>query len=127
MWRRMRLTDGRERLDASGKPWAFCNMAMSVVGLILMAIPVPARAVELSAPIAALYSTVSIFPPSAKSMTICYGFVCRRREVLDFTPADRSALTQILAARRAAAAAERAAGQKAAVWFDRRMGPVIGT
>src|SRR3981189_1014655 len=127
MWRRMRLTNGRERLDASGRPPAFCNMVMSVVGLILMAIPVPARAVELSAPIAALYSTVSIFPPSAKSMTICYGFVCRRREVLDFTPGDRNALTQLLGAGKSSAAAERAAVQKAVVWFDRRMGPVIGT
>jgi len=92
-----------------------------------MAAPMPARAVELSAPVAALYTTVSIFPPSAKSMTVCYGFVCRRREVLDFTPGDRNALTQILAAGRASAAAERAAVQKAVVWFDRRMGPVIGT
>jgi len=87
----------------------------------------PAFAVELSAPIAALYSTVSIFPPSAKSMTVCYGFVCRRREILDFTPGDRNALTQILGAGKSSAAAERAAVQKAVVWFDRRMGPVIGT
>jgi len=26
-------------------------------------------------------------PPSATSMTVCYGFVCRRREILDFTAA----------------------------------------
>jgi hypothetical protein len=60
-------------------------------------------------------------------MTVCYGFVCRRREMLDFTPGDRSALTQIMAAGRASAVAERAAVQKAVIWFDRRMGPVIGT
>jgi hypothetical protein len=97
------------------------------VGLPLIVSPSPAPATELSAPQAALYSTVSIFPPSAKSMTVCYGFVCRRREILDFTPGDRSALTQILAAGRASAAAERAAVQKAVIWFDRRMGPLIGT
>src|ERR1700704_544512 len=84
----------------------------------------PALAVELSAPVAALYSTVSIYPPSAKSMTVCYGFVCRRREILDFTPGDRNALTQILAAGKSSAAAERTAVQKAVVWFDRRTGPV---
>src|SRR5207247_10818109 len=67
---------------------------------------------------------LSIFPPSANSMTVCYGFVCRRRETLDFTPGDRNALTQILAAGRASAAVERAAVQKAVIWFDRRMGPV---
>jgi hypothetical protein len=97
------------------------------VGSVLIAVPVSAQTTELSAPQAALYSTVSIFPPSAKSMTVCYGFVCRRRETLDFSPGDRNALTQMLAAGRASAAAERAAVQKAVIWFDRRMGPVIGT
>jgi hypothetical protein len=97
------------------------------IGLIQAAAPWPARAVELSPPQAALYSTVSIYPPSANSMTVCYGFVCRRREILDFTPGDRNVLTQILAAGHASAAAERAAVQKAVIWFDRRMGPLIGT
>ena len=60
-------------------------------------------------------------------MTVCYGFVCRRREILDFTPGDRAALTQIMNAGHASAAAERAAVQKAVIWFDRRMGPIIGT
>lgn len=86
-----------------------------------------AGAVEMSAAVAALYSSVQIYPPSAKSMTVCYGFVCRRREILDFTPGDRSALTQIMNAGHASAAAERAAVQKAVVWFDRRMGPILGT
>ncbi|MEH2471480.1 hypothetical protein V1281_007332 [Nitrobacteraceae bacterium AZCC 2161] len=86
-----------------------------------------ARAVELSQPISELYTSVSIYPPSASSMTICYGFVCRRRHVLDFSPGDKTALTKILASGRASAAAERAAVQKAVVWFDRRVGPVIGT
>jgi hypothetical protein len=104
-------------------------MRMFVVSAILAVLSAvrPAGAVELSAPIAALYSTVSIYPPSATSMTVCYGFVCRRREILDFRPGDRSLLTQILGAGKASAAAERAAVQKAVVWFDRRMGPVIGT
>jgi hypothetical protein len=86
-----------------------------------------AKAAEMSSAIAYLYSSVSIYPPSATSMTVCYGFVCRRREMLEFTAADRSALNQIMAAGRASAAAERAAVQKAVVWFDRRMGPILGT
>ena len=93
----------------------------------MIAAPLPALAAELSAPVAALYSTVSIFPPSANSMTVCYGFVCRRREILDFTPADRTRCHRFSQFGRASAAAERAAVQKAVVWFDRRMGPVIGT
>ena len=125
--RRMGLMEGRERSGGGGKIRAFCASAVSLIGLILVAAPLPALAIELSAPQEALYSTVSIYPPSANSMTVCYGFVCRRREILDFTPADRNALTQILAAGRASAAAERAAVQKAVIWFDRRMGPLIGT
>ncbi|MEH2624622.1 putative outer membrane lipoprotein [Bradyrhizobium sp. AZCC 1719] len=101
----------------------------AVLGVLLAALfgALPARAIEMSAEVANLYSSVSIYPPSAKSMTVCYGFVCRRREILDFTAGDRSALTQIMQAGRASAAAERAAVQKAVVWFDRRMGPIIGT
>ena len=82
---------------------------MTFIGSMLIAAPMPAFAVQLSAPQEALYTTVSIFPPSAQRMTVCYGFVCRRREILDFSAGDRSALTQILGAGRASAAAERAA------------------
>ena len=99
-----------------------------VLGAIALALSgVPAQAAELSSGIMQLYTSVSIYPPSATAMTVCYGFVCRRREILDFTPGDRKALTQFLVAGKASAAAERAAVQKAVVWFDRRMGPVIGT
>ena len=85
------------------------------------------EAAEMSSAVACALQLGSIYPPSANSMTVCYGFVCRRREILDFTAGDRSALTQIMAAGRASAAAERAAVQKAVIWFDRRMGPIIGT
>ncbi|WGS22076.1 MULTISPECIES: hypothetical protein [unclassified Bradyrhizobium] len=100
--------------------------ALTAITLSLLS-AAPAQAAELSAGIAQLYSSVSIYPPSATSMTVCYGFVCRRREMLDFTAADRAALTRIMAAGHANAAAERAAVQKAVIWFDRRMGPILGT
>src|SRR6195952_3803605 len=84
---------------------------LTVPGIFLafLLVAPPAEAAEMSREIAALYSTVSIYPPSAKSMTVCYGFVCRRREVLDFTLADRNALTQIMAAGPAAGGGEGAA------------------
>lgn len=102
---------------------------VALLGAIVAALfgVVPAKAVEMSDAVAQLYTSVSIYPPSANSMTVCYGFVCRRREILEFTAADRKALTQIMAAGRASAAAERAAVQKVVVWFDRRMGPILGT
>ena len=116
----------------SGQPLqAIRNRAgfAAVVGMLLtMLFGVPsAEAIEMSREVAALYSSVSIYPPSAKSMTVCYGFVCRRREILNFAPGDRSALARILASGHASAVAERAAVQKAVVWLDRRMGPIIGT
>src|ERR1700692_2482260 len=109
----MGLRGDQERSGRRGKTLVFCGFAMALLGLMPIAAPVPALAVELSAPVAALYTTVSIFPPSAKSMTVCYGFVCRRRELLDFTPGDRNVLTQILAAGRASAAAHRGGGEEA--------------
>jgi len=95
--------------------------------LLTLSGALPADAVELSPAVAALYTTVSIYPPSATSMTVCYGFVCRRREIINFTPSDRGALAQIMATGGASAATERAAVQKAVIWLDRRLGPIIGT
>jgi hypothetical protein len=102
-------------------------LAAGAMLLMAQAMDGPAGAAELSPGIAQLYTSVSIYPPTATSMTVCYGFVCRRRESLDFTSADRAALKRILAAGRSSAAAERRAVQRAVVWFDRRMGPILGT
>jgi hypothetical protein len=100
-----------------------------VLGALLAAMigSTAATAAGLSAAISYLYESVSISPPNARAMTVCYGFVCRRREILEFSDVDRKAITQIMAAGRASAAAERAAVQKVVVWFDRRMGPILGT
>jgi hypothetical protein len=87
----------------------------------------PAGAMQLSDALVELYASVSIHPPSAERMTVCYGFVCRRRYIFDFTPADQKRLSEIMAPGRASAEAERKAVQQAVVWFDRRMGPLIGT
>lgn len=114
---------GREWIAGPRKGVALCGVS----AVLLAGVACPAAGAELTEPQAALYTTVSIYPPDARSMTVCYGFVCRRREILDFTAADRVALTKIMAAGRASAAAERAAVQKAVIWFDRRMGPILGT
>jgi hypothetical protein len=123
----MGLTNRRQRSAGTRKASRSCGYVLALAGWALLGASVPVYSLELSAPQAALYTTVSIFPPSAQRMTVCYGFVCRRRETLDFTAGDRAALTQILSAGRASAVAERAAVQKAVIWFDRRMGPLLGT
>src|SRR6478672_2547974 len=115
-------TDQPIRSGARGRLVGFlgaCLAALSATGA--------GAAAELSPAVQALYTTVSIYPPSASAMTVCYGFVCRRREILNFTAGDRAALTRIIAAGRASAAAERAAVERAVIWFDRRMGPLLGT
>src|SRR5256885_7792117 len=122
----MGLMEGRKRSGGGGKMRGVCASAVSLIGLILIAAPLPALAIELSAPQEALYTTVSIFPPSANSMTVCYGFVCRRREILDFTPADRNALTQILAAGPASAPGGRGGGRKGRGWGDPPVGAGVG-
>src|SRR3954454_15743322 len=114
------------RSTLGGSAGARLARVLGVVAAALWGAPA-AQAAEISSAVAALYSTVSIYPPSATSMTVCYGFVCRRRETLQFSTGDRAVLTQLLNAGHASAAAERAAVQKAVVWFDRRMGPILGT
>src|SRR5437763_16340948 len=101
----------------------------AVLGVLLSALfgAPAAKAVEISSAIAYLYSSVSIYPPSATSMTVCYGFVCRRREILDFSAGDRSAITQIMAAGRYSAAAQRPAVPTVVGWFGRRHWPILGT
>ena len=103
MWRTTRR--GKRLEPADGPSWvaAFRGLGLWCLALLSLAGAPSASALELTPPQAALYTTVSIYPPSAGSMTVCYGFVCRRREIFEFTPADRKALTKILAAGRASA------------------------
>lgn len=110
----------------TGATVARCRIAAAALGWLWLAHPAAAMQ-QLTSAQDFLYSSVSIFPPSATSMTVCYSFVCRRREILNFTSGDRAALTQILAAGRSSAVAERAAVQKAVIWWDRRVGAIIGT
>lgn len=88
---------------------------------------VVAPAAEMTSGVKALYESVSIYPPGGNLMTVCYGFVCRRREHFEFSAADKKALAAIMDKGKASAAAERAAVQNAVVWWDKRLGPVLGT
>ena len=74
----------------------------AVLALAYSAFAAPglAQQIEMSRAVADLYNSVSIYPPSATSMTVCYGFVCRRRYILDFSAGDRAALAAIMPPRR---------------------------
>jgi hypothetical protein len=88
---------------------------------------VPARAINLTSAQAELYSSVQMQPPNGREMVACYGFICRKRLVIGFTPAEHAALTNIMAKGRASPAQERKAIQQAFVWFDHRVARDVGT
>jgi hypothetical protein len=89
--------------------------------------PGRADAIQLSREIAQMYAAVEMAPPTVRQMTVCYGFVCRLRLVLAFSPGERAELTGIMAKGRGSAAEERKAIQQAFVWFDHRVGREAGT
>jgi hypothetical protein len=95
--------------------------------LLVAASSANAQALKMTPAQSALYESVSIYPPTANDMTVCYGFVCRRRFEFAYTAADRKALDAIMVKGKASPEAERAAIQNAVVWWDRRMAPLIGT
>jgi hypothetical protein len=86
-----------------------------------------AFALSLTPEMEKLYSSVEISPPTATRMTVCYGFVCRRRLVLGFGAAERAKIMAMLAKGRASASEERKAIQQVFVWFDHRVGNEVGT
>ncbi|WP_441520220.1 hypothetical protein [Bradyrhizobium sp. 2TAF24] len=98
-----------------------------VAGLLAQPLVSPASAMEVSRAVNQLYTDVSAYPPKSGAFTLCYGFQCRRRLEYAFTATDRSALASIMAGGKGSAAAERAAAQRAVVWFDKHVGPMIGT
>jgi hypothetical protein len=87
---------------------------------------VPAQA-SMSDVVAATYSAYSVTPPTPDEVIICHGFGCKYRAEIGLTGADRAKLTQLLAAGKASAEAERRAVAAAGAWFDRRIGPAAGT
>jgi hypothetical protein len=86
-----------------------------------------ASAITLSPELEKMYRAVEAPPPTAGQMTVCYGFVCRLRLVLAFTPAERTTIINMMAKGRAGADAERKAIQQVFVWFDRRVARETGT
>ncbi len=100
-------------------------IAAALFGLTLGA--APAAAIKLTPAQAQAYTLVEMQPPTATQMTVCYGFVCRLRLEIAFTPAERTNLMNLMAKGRASAAEERKAIQQVFVWFDQRVARHAGT
>jgi hypothetical protein len=96
------------------------------VCLVLAACASPALA-DRAAVAAATYRAHSLSPPTPALAIICHGFGCKYRTRVALSAADRARLGQLLAAGKASAKAERRAVAAAGAWFDRRIGPVVGT
>ena len=75
----------------------------------------------------AAYAEYSVAPPTPSMVFVCHGFGCKYRAEFDLTASDRAKLTQLLAAGRVSADAERKAVAAAGAWFDKRVGPIAGT
>ena len=98
----------------------------AIAGALLSSIS-PAAAINLTPAQEQAYTSVEMQPPTAAEMTACYGFVCRLRLVINFTPAERTLLTSMMVKGKASPAEERKAIQQVFVWFDRRVGREAGT
>jgi hypothetical protein len=87
----------------------------------------PAAAGGLPDGLVNAYQELDLSPPSRDRVIVCHGFGCKFRSSVGLTAADHKALVGILNAGRASPEAERQAVAQAALWFDRRIGPVTGT
>src|SRR5215218_2465418 len=92
--------------------------AAALTAVVATGFAAHAQTIKLTPAQSALYESVSIYAPTGDYMTVCYGFVCRRRSEFEFTAADKKALAAIMAKGKASAEAERAAIQNAVIWWD---------
>jgi hypothetical protein len=68
-----------------------------------------AGAATKSGVVDAAYDGYPVTPPTPEIIFVCHGFGCKYRVELDLTAADRAKLTQLMAAGKSSAAAERKA------------------
>ena len=73
------------------------------------------------------YASQQISAPKGTTVFICHATDCARRERVTFSSADMSKLKGILARGSGSASSERAAIGKAVQWFEKRVGPQVGS
>ncbi len=101
-------------------------MSLLFCGLALCGAPAAAD-IKLSPALVQMYALTETESPTTEHMTVCYGFRCRLRLSLVFTPDERKQITTVMSKGRASAAEERKAIQQVFVWFDHRVAREAGT
>jgi hypothetical protein len=86
-----------------------------------------AFAADVNTDAAAFLQNLSLPLPSPRSVIFCHGFGCVFRTEIGLGPADHSRMSQMMAAGRASADAERKAIARTEVWFEKRVAPLTGT
>ena len=87
----------------------------------------PASAAAVDAAVFKRFEDMQLPAPTLSRVIVCHGFGCRFRTPIAVSAADRAKLTQLLAAGRANAEAERKAVAEAVAWFQRRVASEAGT
>jgi hypothetical protein len=86
-----------------------------------------AFAADVNTDAAAFLQNLSLPLPSPRSVIFCHGFGCVFRTEIGLGPAVHSRMSQMMAAGRASADAERKAIARTEVWFEKRVAPLTGT
>ncbi len=97
-----------------------------VAGLLLF-VPGSVRAAELDPSAVAFLQKLSLPVPNPRSVIFCHGFGCTFRTEIGLGPADYARMSQMMAAGRGSAEAERKAIARTEVWFEKRVAPLTGT
>lgn len=87
----------------------------------------PVVAAELDPSAVAFLQNLSLPVPSPRSVIFCHGFGCVFRTQIGLGPADHARMSQMMAAGRGSAEAERKAIARTEVWFEKRVAPLTGT
>src|SRR5690554_2634527 len=100
---------------------------MRAATLGLTALLVGGCAGQVAGTSSAWYAARAVAEPTRNRVVICHAFGCARRTAVALNRHDLAVLKSILAAGTASPAAERAAARHAVQWFERRVGPIVGS
>ena len=99
---------------------------MALAAGLLLFVPA-ASAAEIDPSAVAFLTKLDLPMPSPRSVVFCHGFTCAFRTEIGLGPGDHARMSQMMAAGRGSAEAERKAIARTEVWFEKRVAPQTGT